>query len=66
MIGIFGKAGEHQSIDTAEAPDCSTDKVNELIEDIIEKCKKHDLEAAQVQRFITKEATFSDKERKPH
>ena len=62
MIGIFGKIGKQQTIDTAEAPDWSTDKVNELIEDIIEKCKRHDL-AVQVQRFITRQAKFHDKER---
>ena len=54
----------NKTIDTAETPEWSTDKVKENIEDIIEKCKKHDLEAAQVQRFITEGAKFIDKQRK--
>ena len=60
MIGAFGRVGNRMTLDPAEAPEWSTDKVNEFIEDIVEKCALHNFEVAQVQRLITKESRFLD------
>ena len=64
MIGILGNVGEHTSIDTADAPDWSSVRVENLIEDIINTCEAHNLLVENVQRFIKKEAKFLDKERR--
>ena len=65
MIGIFGKIGYRDTIDTPEAFHWSTDKVNQLIEDIVKKRMKHDLGAAHVQRLSPRKPNFSTRVGKP-
>lgn len=43
MIGICGSVGEHTSIEPADAPDWSTERVGKLIEDIIDTCENTQL-----------------------
>ena len=64
MIGAFGQVGNRMTLDPAEAPDWFTDKVNQLSEDIIEKCALHIFEVEQVPRLITKKSIFPDKGRR--
>ncbi len=64
MIGICQKVGDYTSVDPAEALDWSTDRVNKLIEDIIDTCERYNFRVGEVQRFTKKEAKFLDKERK--
>ena len=63
MIGIMGQLGNRTTIDPADAPDWSTDKVNELIENIVEKSTEQHIQVAFAQRLITKEAKFLNKGR---
>ena len=52
IIGIGGNVGGHTSVDPADAPDWSTDRVEKLIEDIIDTCERSNFKVESVQRFL--------------
>ena len=66
MIGIFGQIGGYNTIDIAEAPEWSTDRVNQIIEDIIEECDNTFLELHKCRDSLQRKPNFPIKEEGPH